>query len=65
MTVYLRWPERNLEALVPLVRLVWDTLLGELIEWWAAAAPADRAKAAPVLCLVDEAARTPIPAIPE
>jgi len=65
VTVYLRWPERNLEALVPLVRLVWDTLLGELIEWWAAATPAARAKATPVLCLVDEAARTPIPAIPE
>ncbi len=65
VTVYLRWPERNLEPLVPLVRLVWDTLVGELIEWWAAAAPAERAKAMPVLCLVDEAARTPIPAIPE
>lgn len=65
ITVYLRWPERNLEALVPLVRLVWDTLLGDLIEWWAAATPADRTKAQPVLCLVDEAARTPIPAIPE
>jgi len=64
VTVYLRWPERNLEALVPLVRLVWDTLLGELIEWWAAAAPAERQKAWPVLCLVDEAARTPIPALP-
>jgi type IV secretion system protein VirD4 len=65
VTVYLRWPERNLDALVPLVRLVWDTLLGELIEWWSAASPAERAKASPVLCLVDEAARTPIPAIPE
>jgi hypothetical protein len=65
VTVYLRWPERNLDALVPLVRLVWDTLLGEMIEWWAAATPAARAKASPVLCLVDEAARTPIPAIPE
>jgi len=64
VTVYLRWPERNLEALVPLIRLVWDTLLGELIEWWAAAAPAQRQKAWPVLCLVDEAARTPIPALP-
>jgi len=64
VTVYLRWPERNLEALVPLVRLVWDSLLGELIEWWAAAAPAEREKAWPVLCLVDEAARAPIPALP-
>jgi len=65
VTVYLRWPERNLDALAPLVRLVWDTLLGEMIAWWAAATPAARAKAWPVLGLVDEAARTAIPAIPE
>jgi type IV secretion system protein VirD4 len=65
VTVYLRWPERSLDALAPLVRLVWDTMLGELIDWWATASPADRAKASPVLALVDEAARTPIPAIPE
>ncbi|MDQ6670217.1 MAG: TraG/TraD/VirD4 family protein [Chloroflexota bacterium] len=36
-----------------------------MIDGWAAATPAERAKATPVLCLVDEAARTPIPAIPE
>jgi hypothetical protein len=60
VTVYLRWPERSLDALAPLVRLVWDTMLGELIDWWATASPAARANTRPVLALVDEAARTPI-----
>ena len=31
VTVYLRWPERDLLALSPLVRLLWGTLIDELI----------------------------------
>src|SRR2546423_15578424 len=31
VSVYLRWPERNLLALSPLVRLLWGTLIDELI----------------------------------
>ena len=30
VTVYLRWPERDLLALAPLVRLVWKSLIDEL-----------------------------------
>src|SRR5204863_4569524 len=31
VTVYLRWPERDLLALSPLVRLLWGSLIDELI----------------------------------
>src|SRR4030095_3235966 len=31
ITVYLRWPEADLLALAPLVRLVWDSLINGLI----------------------------------
>ncbi len=31
VTVYLRWKEQNLLALSPLVRLLWGTLIDELI----------------------------------
>jgi len=31
VTVYLRWPERDLQALSPLVRLVWGSLIDGLI----------------------------------
>src|SRR6266567_2151156 len=30
VTVYMRWPEQNLEALAPLVRLLWGSLIGEM-----------------------------------
>src|SRR5258708_32528585 len=57
ITVYLRWPEQNLLALSPLVRLLWGSLIDELITTY------DRAEGEecqPVLLLVDEAGRTAI-----
>ncbi len=36
-TVYLRWPERDLLALSPLVRLMWGSLIDELIMTYDAA----------------------------
>jgi type IV secretion system protein VirD4 len=58
VTVYLRWPERDLLALSPLVRLLWGSLIDELITTY------DRKQGRgcnPVLLLVDEAGRTSIP----
>jgi type IV secretion system protein VirD4 len=60
ITVYLRWPERDLLALSPLVRLVWGSLIDELTATY------DDAKGVnckPVLLLIDEAGRTAIPAL--
>ena len=58
ITVYLRWPERDLLALAPLVRLLWGSIIDELITTY------DRRHGEgcnPVLLLVDEAGRTSIP----
>src|SRR6266480_957460 len=60
ITVYLRWPERDLLALSPLVRLVWGSIIDELITTY------DRQEGKgckPVLLLVDEAGRTAIPSL--
>lgn len=60
ITVYLRWPERDLLALSPLVRLVWGSIIDELITTY------DRKEGRgcnPVLLLVDEAGRTAIPSL--
>src|SRR4051794_33121715 len=62
VTVYLRWPERDLAALSPLVRLLWGSMLDELIATY------DRQQGQgcrPVLMLIDEAGRTAIPALSE
>jgi type IV secretory pathway TraG/TraD family ATPase VirD4 len=58
--VYLRWPERDLLALSPLVRLIWGSLIDELTATY------DDAKGVgchPVLLLIDEAGRTAIPSL--
>jgi hypothetical protein len=58
VTVYLRWPERDLLALSPLVRLIWGSLIDELLTTY------DKKQGRgcePVLLLVDEAGRTSIP----
>ncbi|MDQ3968841.1 MAG: type IV secretory system conjugative DNA transfer family protein [Thermoproteota archaeon] len=60
VTVYLRWPERDLLALSPLVRLIWGSLIDELITTY------DRAggqNCHPVLLLIDEAGRSAIPSL--
>jgi type IV secretion system protein VirD4 len=60
ITVYLRWPERDLLALSPLVRLVWGSLIDELTATYDNAKGVD---CQPVLLLIDEAGRTAIPSL--
>jgi type IV secretion system protein VirD4 len=60
ITLYLRWNERDLLALAPLVRLMWGSLIDELITTY------DKAQGKnchPVLLLIDEAGRTAIPSL--
>src|SRR6266702_4360803 len=60
ITVYLRWPERDLLALSPLVRLVWGSIIDELITTYD---KVEGRGCKPVLLLVDEAGRTAIPTL--
>src|SRR6266581_3977161 len=60
ITVYLRWPERDLLALSPLVRLLWGSIIDELITTYD---KAEGRGCKPVLLLVDEAGRTAIPSL--
>src|SRR5436190_14640449 len=60
ITVYLRWPERDLLALSPLVRLLWGSLIDELITTYD---KAEGKGCSPVLLLADEAGRTAIPSL--
>jgi type IV secretion system protein VirD4 len=60
ITVYLRWPERDLLTLSPLVRLLWGSLIDELITTYDKQAGED---CSPVLLLIDEAGRTAIPSL--
>jgi type IV secretory pathway TraG/TraD family ATPase VirD4 len=58
ITVYFRWPEKDLLALSPLVRLLWGSIIDEMITTY------DKKQGRgcnPVLLIVDEAGRTPIP----
>lgn len=58
ITIYLRWPERDLLALSPLVRLIWGSFIDELITAYDIAGGKN---CKPVLLLIDEAGRTAIP----
>jgi type IV secretion system protein VirD4 len=60
VTVYLRWKEQDLAALSPLVRLLWSTLIDELVSVYDSQAGK---VCRPVLLLIDEAGRTPIPSL--
>jgi type IV secretion system protein VirD4 len=60
ITVYLRWTERDLLALSPLVRLLWGTLIDGLITTYD---KAQGKSCKPVLLLIDEAGRTAIPSL--
>ncbi len=60
VTVYLCWSERDLLALSPLVRLLWGSLIDELITTYD---KLDGKGCKPVLLLVDEAGRTAIPSL--
>ena len=62
VTVYLRWKERDLLTQAPLIRLMWDSLIGELITTHDARKGAG---CRPVLLLLDEAARTAVPSLAE
>ncbi len=58
VTVYLRWKEQDLLSLSPLVRLLWGTLIDELL---TAYDDNQGSGCRPVLLLIDEAGRTAIP----
>jgi type IV secretion system protein VirD4 len=60
VSVYLRLSERDLTSLAPMVRLLWDSLLGELITTYDSRGGKG---CSPVLLLVDEAGRTAIPSL--
>jgi type IV secretion system protein VirD4 len=60
VSVYIRLSERDLVALGPLVRLLWDSLLGELITTYDLRGGKG---CSPLLLLVDEAGRTAIPSL--
>jgi type IV secretion system protein VirD4 len=60
ISVYLRWPERDLLALSPLVRLLWGTLIDELVATYDRQAGKNCNL---VLLLIDEAGRTAIPSL--
>jgi len=60
VTVYLRWKEQDLLALSPLVRLLWGSLINELITTYDDNQGQD---CQPVLLLIDEAGRTAIPSL--
>src|SRR5947208_4228128 len=60
VTIYLRWKEQDLLALSPLVRLLWGSLLNELLTIY----DDNQGKGCqPVLLLIDEAGRTAIPSL--
>jgi type IV secretion system protein VirD4 len=60
VTIYFRWPEQALLALFPLVRLLWGSLINELITVYDTS-QGNGCK--PVLLLIDEAGRTAIPSL--
>jgi type IV secretion system protein VirD4 len=60
ITLYLRWTERDLLALSPLLRLMWSSLIDELITTYDQSLGKN---CKPVLLLIDEAGRTAIPSL--
>jgi type IV secretory pathway TraG/TraD family ATPase VirD4 len=62
VSIYLRWPERDLLALSPLIRLVWGSFIDELITTYD---QAEGRGCKPVLLVVDKAGRTAIPTLAE
>jgi type IV secretory pathway TraG/TraD family ATPase VirD4 len=62
ITVYLRWPERDLLVLAPLVRLMWGTLIDGLITTYD---QRQGRNCKQVLLPIDEAGRTAIPSLAE
>lgn len=60
VTLYLRWKEQDLLALSPLVRLLWGSLMNELLTTYDIH---QGKECQPVLLLIDEAGRTAIPSL--
>ena len=60
VTVYMRWKEQDLLALSPLVRLLWGSLIDELVTVYDHQAGRG---CRPVMLLIDEAGRTAIPSL--
>src|SRR5207248_2713860 len=60
VTLYLRWKEQDLLALSPLVRLLWASLINELLTTYD---DNQGIGCQPVLLLIDEAGRTAIPSL--
>jgi hypothetical protein len=62
VTVYLRWPEKHVQAYTPLIRLIWSSLIDGLCSAYDDRRGRDCRK---VLALLDEAGRAPIAGLPE
>jgi type IV secretory pathway TraG/TraD family ATPase VirD4 len=60
VTVYMRWREQDLLALSPLVRLLWGSLIDELVTTYDQRTGRG---CQPVILLIDEAGRTAIPSL--
>src|SRR5437588_7703799 len=60
VTLYLRWKEQDLLSLSPLVRLLWGSLINELLTTYDIH---QGTECHPVLLLIDEAGRTAIPSL--
>jgi type IV secretory pathway TraG/TraD family ATPase VirD4 len=66
VTVYLCWPESELLALAPIIRLVWGSLINDLIETYDTAKKEDRLEECrPILLPIEEAGRVPLPMLSE
>jgi hypothetical protein len=63
ITIYLRWHEADLLALSPLIKFVWEAMIGELITAYDLAP--DQSQCQYVLLDIEEAGRTGIPNLPE
>jgi type IV secretion system protein VirD4 len=60
VTIYMRWKEQDLLARSPLVRLLWGSLIDELVTTYDQRAGRG---CQPVMLLIDEAGRTAIPSL--
>jgi type IV secretory pathway TraG/TraD family ATPase VirD4 len=62
ITVYLRWPESQLLALSPLIRLMWGSLINDLINTYdRLEAEGRKEECQDVLLPIEEAGRVPLP----
>jgi hypothetical protein len=62
IAVYLRFPEHRLRALAPLIRLIWGSLIDEMVTLYDTRGGEG---CNPVLLLIDEACTAPVPGLPE